>query len=92
MLISYLKFASKSVVPDIRTWHANVEQHASAEVNKILIGNKCDEDSKRMVTEEQGKALADELGIPHMETSAKVSHHVDEAFFQLARYVPTFFI
>lgn len=85
MHISDLKFTSKYVWLDIRTWHANVEQHASAEVNKILIGNKSDEDSKRMVTEEQGKALADELGIPHMETSAKVSHHVDEAFFQLAR-------
>jgi len=69
---------------NIRTWHANVEQHASAEVNKILVGNKSDEDGKRMVTEEQGKALADELGIPHMETSAKASYHVDDAFFQLA--------
>ena len=27
---------------DIRTWHANIEQHAAEGVNKILIGNKSD--------------------------------------------------
>lgn len=32
---------------DIRTWHANVEQHASEGVNKILIGNKCDWTDKK---------------------------------------------
>src|SRR5271170_7647602 len=30
------------LVADIRTWHANIEQHASEGVNKILIGNKSD--------------------------------------------------
>lgn len=33
---------------DIRTWHANVEQHASEGVNKILIGNKCDWSDKKV--------------------------------------------
>lgn len=35
---------------DIRTWHANVEQHASEGVNKILIGNKCDWTDKKVRT------------------------------------------
>lgn len=71
---------------DIRTWHANIEQHASEGVNKILIGNKSDWSDKRAVTEEQGRELADELGIKFMETSAKVNDGVEEAFFTLARY------
>lgn len=29
-------------VLDIRNWIRNIEQHASEEVSKILIGNKCD--------------------------------------------------
>jgi hypothetical protein len=33
---------------DIRTWHSNVEQHASEGVNKILIGNKCDWSDKKV--------------------------------------------
>ena len=72
---------------DIRTWHSNIEQHASEGVNKILIGNKSDWTDKRAVTEEQGCELADELGIRFMETSAKINEGVEEAFFTLARCV-----
>ncbi|KAH9971236.1 rab-type small GTP-binding protein [Lactifluus volemus] len=70
---------------NIRTWHANIEQHASEGVNKILIGNKSDWTDKRAVAEEQGRELAEELGIKFIETSAKVNEGVEEAFFTLAR-------
>jgi len=72
---------------DIRTWHANIEQHASEGVNKILIGNKSDWADKRAVSEEQGRDLAEELGIKFIETSAKINEGVEEAFFTLARCV-----
>lgn len=80
-----LRFPHHIIVTDIRTWHVNIEQHASEGVNKILIGNKSDWTDKRAVTEEQGSALANELGIKFMETSAKVNEGVEEAFFTLAR-------
>jgi Ras-related protein Rab-8A len=54
-------------------------------VNKILIGNKSDWIDKKVVTEQQGRALANELGIKFLETSAKVNEGVEEAFFALAR-------
>ena len=73
---------------DIRTWHANIEQHASEGVNKILIGNKCDWTDKRAVTEEAGRALADELGIRFMETSAKAGHNVKSLFKKIAMSLP----
>jgi GTPase SAR1 family protein len=82
-------FGMTKLTPDIRTWFQNVEQHATEGVHKILIGNKCDWTEKRVVTEEQGKALAQELGIPFIETSAKSNINVEEAFFSLARY-PSF--
>ncbi|KAF2210687.1 hypothetical protein CERZMDRAFT_113220 [Cercospora zeae-maydis SCOH1-5] len=69
---------------NIRTWFSNVEQHATEGVNKILIGNKCDWEEKRAVSTEQGQALADELGIPFMEVSAKSNINVDKAFYNLA--------
>lgn len=69
---------------DIRTWFANVEQHATEGVNKILIGNKCDWEEKRVVSTEQGQALADELGIPFLEVSAKSNINIDKAFYSLA--------
>jgi len=74
---------------NIRTWHSNIEQHASEGVNKILIGNKSDWNDKRVITEQQGRELAQELGIQFMETSAKVNEGVEEAFFTLARDIKT---
>ena len=69
---------------DIRTWFSNVEQHATEGVNKILIGNKCDWEEKRVVSTERGQQLADELGIPFLEVSAKSNINVDKAFYSLA--------
>ena len=70
--------------PDIRTWFSNVEQHATEGVNKILIGNKCDWEEKRVVSTEQGQQLADELGIHFIEVSAKSNINVEKAFYSLA--------
>ncbi|KAG2096665.1 rab-type small GTP-binding protein [Suillus cothurnatus] len=69
----------------IRTWHTNVEQYASEGVNMILVGNKSDRTDKRTVPEVQGCALAEELGMKFMETSAKANEGVEEAFFTIAR-------
>ncbi|KAI9848228.1 MAG: Nuclear control of ATPase protein 2 [Thelocarpon superellum] len=69
---------------NIRTWFSNVEQHATEGVNKILIGNKCDWDEKRLVSTERGQQLANELGIPFMEVSAKSNINVEKAFCSLA--------
>jgi Ras-related protein Rab-8A len=53
-------------------------------VNKILIGNKCDWEDKRVVSTERGQQLADELGIPFLEVSAKSNINVEKAFYSLA--------
>lgn len=66
-----------------------MEQHATEGVNKILIGNKCDWEEKRAVSTEQGQALADELGIPFLEVSAKSNINVDKAFYSLASDIKT---
>lgn len=70
---------------NIRNWIRNIEQHASENVNKILIGNKCDLVDKKVIDTSRGQALADEYGIKFMETSAKNSINVDESFINLAR-------
>ena len=41
-----------NICVDIRNWIGNIEQHASDNVNKILVGNKADMDeSKRVMIE-----------------------------------------
>ena len=71
---------------DVRFWNSCIEEYGSEGVNKILIGNKSDRNEKRMVTEQQGGVLAQQLGIQFMETSAKTGEGVREAFLTLARY------
>lgn len=71
---------------DIRSWHANVEQHASDSVDKILIGNKTDWADKRVVSADKGEELAREFGIKFIETSARLNQGVEEVFFTLTRY------
>jgi len=70
---------------NIRNWIRNIEQHATESVNKILIGNKCDVADKKVIDYERGKALAEEYGIKFLETSAKNSINVEEAFVTLAK-------
>lgn len=70
---------------NINNWIKNIAEHASADVEKMILGNKCDMEDKRKVSKERGEKLAVENGIKFMETSAKQSHNVEEAFFTLAR-------
>ena len=53
-------------------------QFAPPDVERLLIGNKCDLEERREVSSERGKLLAEEHGIPYMETSAKTNHNIDE--------------
>eukprot|EP01027_Heterolobosea_sp_BB2_P006111 GEZU01009266.1.p1 GENE.GEZU01009266.1~~GEZU01009266.1.p1 ORF type:complete len:216 (-),score=58.90 GEZU01009266.1:248-895(-) len=70
---------------NVRNWMKNIEQHATENVNKILLGNKCDLVEKKMVDSSRGQQLADEYGIKFLETSAKNNINVEEAFFTIAR-------
>jgi len=70
---------------NITNWMKNIEQHASDNVNKLLVGNKCDMVDKREVDTAAGEALAKENGIKFFETSAKTNKGVEEAFFSIAR-------
>ncbi len=52
--------------------------------SKVLVGNKCNE-TKREVTEEEGKKLADEFGLAYFETSTETNQNINEVFEYLAR-------
>lgn len=70
---------------NISTWVRSIQEHASRDVDQMLLANKTDMRDKRVIPPEQGQNLAKELGIRYMETSAKLGLSVEEAFFTLAR-------
>ncbi|KAH0793663.1 Ras-related protein RABD1 [Histomonas meleagridis] len=65
-------------------WMTEIDSHASPDVCRLLVGNKCDLNDKRAVKTEEGEALARQFGIPFLETSAKDSMNVDEMFTTMA--------
>ncbi|XP_074837247.1 ras-related protein Rab-13 [Carettochelys insculpta] len=69
---------------NIQNWMKSIKENASAGVERLLLGNKCDMESKRKVPRERAEKLAKEHGIRFFETSAKASVNVEEAFHALA--------
>eukprot|EP00127_Corallochytrium_limacisporum_P000883 Clim_evm16s29 gene=Clim_evmTU16s29 len=70
---------------NIKNWVRNIEAHASEEVEKMILGNKCDMEDKREVPKERGEKIAGEYGAKFLETSAKNNINVEEAFMTIAR-------
>ena len=66
------------------SWMNEINRYATENVNRLLIGNKSDLEDKKQVTYDEGKELADRLGIKFLETSAKNSHNVEQAFTLMA--------
>lgn len=72
---------------NINKWLRNIDDHASKDVIKMLIGNKCDMEDRRCISRERGESLAREHFIPFLETSAKNNINVEKAFFEMARLI-----
>ncbi|EAL60851.1 hypothetical protein ACTFIW_010541 [Dictyostelium discoideum] len=53
----------------------------------VLVGNKCDLENLREVTEGEGSELAKSFSVPFLETSAKKRLNVDECFFEVVREI-----
>ncbi|XP_077991396.1 ras-related protein Rab-10-like [Glandiceps talaboti] len=69
---------------NITKWLRNIDEHANEDVERMLLGNKCDMEDKRMIAKERGESISREHGIKFLETSAKSNINVEKAFMTLA--------
>lgn len=69
---------------NVKQWLQEIDRYASDSVNKLLVGNKCDLTAKKAVEYSKAKEYADSLSIPFLETSAKNSTNVEQAFMTMA--------
>ena len=71
----------------VQNWMAEVEKYASHNISRILVGNKCDLESSRAVSTEEGQVLADHYCVRFLETSAKDCKNVEQAFTLMTREI-----
>ena len=56
---------------------------AHVQVPMVIVGNKLDLDSERVVSQSEGKDLAASYNCPWLEASAKARIRVEDSFFEL---------
>jgi Ras-related protein Rab-1A len=83
-IIMVFDVTSNDSFDHVNDWLKEVNRYAAEGTVKLLVGNKCDRTADRVVSEEQAKDFAAELGIPYIETSAKSAKNVEEAFLTMA--------
>ena len=72
---------------NVKRWLTEIEKYAREGVNKLLVGNKADQqeaDGTRQVSQIEGKQFAESQDIPFLETSAKNATNVEDAFMTMA--------
>lgn len=67
----------------VNEWLNEVNRYAAEDTCKLLLGNKCDR-ADRVISIEKAREFSDQLGIPYLETSAKNSINIEEAFTLMA--------
>ena len=70
----------KETFVHVTKWLEEVRDNSSKTIAIILVGNKNDLEDQREVSYEEGEALAKENGLMFLETSAKTSCNIIEAF------------
>lgn len=71
----------------VETWYKTVQQHAKDDAQVIIVGNKCDEEEGRVISTQQGEQLAESLGVPFIEASAKTGVNVSDVFYKLSELI-----
>lgn len=85
--VAVLVFSLTSVTSfeDLKKWHTVVDNVASPVL--VIVGNKADLDSERVVSTEDGEKYAHSLKAQYIETSARTPINIDE-LFQLIAAIP----
>lgn len=74
----------KASYDNLQKYLNELSEIATKDVPLIIVGNKCDLESKRIISTETAKDFCEQKGYNYFETSAKDSINVKEAFHALA--------
>jgi Ras-related protein Rab-1A len=72
---------------NVNQWLQEIDRYATSNVQKLLVGNKCDLTDKKVVDYAVAKEFADARGIKLLETSAAESTNVEQAFILMSKQI-----
>ncbi|GAA5959698.1 hypothetical protein JCM8115_001301 [Rhodotorula mucilaginosa] len=72
---------------NVKQWLQEIDRYACEGVNKLLVGNKSDLTTKKVVDYAVAKEFADQIGVSLLETSAKNATNVEQAFLTMAKQI-----
>lgn len=72
---------NRETFDSLPSWFSELDTFTSSkDVVRIIVGNKVDKDYSRVVSTDEGQALAEERGAMFFETSAKTMRGVEDVF------------
>lgn len=66
---------------NIKNWIRNIEEHASSDVEKMILGNKCDISERRVVSKERGQQVIITASFTLHLPVFRISRHVVALLF-----------
>ena len=81
------EISNKKSFENISSWIEECKNTAPKSILMVLVGNKCDLEDNREVTEEEGREFAEKNGMLFFETSAKTGKNVEELFKQSVKVI-----
>ena len=68
----------------VKTWYKDIKKSVSRDIPVVIVGNKSDLQNELIISEEEIKIVARELGFHYILSSAKTGENVNEAFLYIA--------
>ena len=78
---------NKKSFESIPEWIKSIRDSKGENFPMILLGNKLDKEDIRVISEKEGKELADEYGIKFFETSNKTGVNIQESGMALVNEI-----
>lgn len=74
---------NKGGLISVKTWVSQIQQYIPKNAKIVIVGNKSDLDHHRVISEESGKMLAEDLGCLFFETSARNGQGLNNLFTEI---------
>ena len=76
-IILIVDVTNRQTFENIKSWILQIREEASPNVIIYIAANKIDMEDGRIINKEEGKKFAEELGLLHIETSAKIRININ---------------